>query len=107
MSGFKPARLDGDPVEWPQLYCPVCHEGGYLHHRAVNVYDRADEDAGTGTHVYSCGSVAAVNTSADMAGNPSPRRDGLTIEFYCEICDSEHVLAIFQHKGKTYGGWRT
>lgn len=94
-----------DSAGWPELQCPKCGDEGYLHHGAVDIYDRRREDDKEGVHVHSNGAIAAVNTSAPMDGCPSPRRGGLTIRFNCEVCGSDFTLAIFQHKGKTYGGW--
>lgn len=41
--------------------------------------------------------------------NPSPRRQGLLIEFSCETCgmgkQHRHILQIYQHKGQTYVEW--
>ena len=37
--------------------------------------------------------------------NPSPRRQGMLIEFYCEGCEGALRLAVFQHKGSTYMEW--
>ncbi len=95
------------------LLCPRCH-GEYLHHSRVDIYDRS-EDAGTGTHVVA--GVEFPRTDGDMAGNPSARRHGLTVWFWCEFCDSTAdedgaadtgegiVLHIVQHKGCTYLSW--
>jgi len=41
------------------------------------------------------------------SGNPSSRRDGLVIRFWCELCDVvDAELTVEQHKGCTYLGWR-
>ena len=80
------------------LCCPGCGED-YLHHRTIKVFERS-EDAKTGIHVVIKGENVAVDT--DLAGNPSSRRTGLLIEFYCENCLAIPVLSIEQHKGSTF-----
>jgi hypothetical protein len=46
------------------------------------------------------------------SGNPSPRRDGIVISFFCEQCTNwgetgEVIeLTLAQHKGATEIGWR-
>jgi len=96
------------------LACPVCGEG-YLHHLDTIVYSRDGEDQdGKVTVVY--GSGATGNGPFCMESNPSRRRDGLRITFYCECCGSGSAnlqtamptgmhLCILQHKGSTYMYW--
>ena len=83
------------------LVCPHC-ESIYLHHKRIDVFER-HEDAKTGLHV----AVADMATHADMnmVGNPSSRRDGLSIQFWCEGCDATPCLNVYQHKGNTYVEW--
>jgi transcription elongation factor Elf1 len=98
------------------LLCPLCG-GNNLHQCAVHVWQR-EEDSETGT--YTCANNAASNVQfdADMGGNPSRRRSGLTIEFECESCNgapppfqnpadssTKSYLHIVQHKGTTYLSW--
>ena len=45
--------------------------------------------------------AAASSIDTDLKGNPSARRDGLAIRFWCESCDARPVLTIAQHKGST------
>ena len=49
--------------------------------------------------------VRVSNSPSDVSGNPSGRRHGMTIRFYCELCPSTPNLAIYQHKGTTYVKW--
>lgn len=81
------------------LLCPCC---GFncLHHDRVDVYLR-DEDAKCGLHVRTRGSVNTSEVDTDMSGNPSERRDGLTIRFWCEGCDARPLMEISQEKGST------
>lgn len=84
--------------EGKELVCPSC---GFhcLHHDKVEVFE-CTEDASHGVHVTVCDNKATMDTS--LEGNPSPRRHGLSIHFWCEGCDAKPVLSIHQHKGSTY-----
>ena len=81
-----------------ELKCPACGSN-YLHHERVEVFE-CGEDASSGVHVAVEGGKATFDTS--LAGNPSARRHGLKISFWCEGCDAKPVLALSQHKGNTY-----
>jgi len=81
-----------------QLLCAHCG-GDYTHHTRIDVYERI-EDAEEGIHV--CVDRGKVWGDDDMHGNPSGRRTGVTVTYYCEHCDHESVLKIAQHKGGTY-----
>jgi hypothetical protein len=83
------------------LHCPNC-KGDYLHQVEVIAYWCA-EDEKTGLKAVSSMDRCFVETS--MKGNPSARRQGLTIRFECEACSAEPLLAITQHKGQTEIGW--
>ena len=80
------------------LECPACG-GNYLHHEVVEVFERT-EDAEEGLHIKIEGGTAI--TDSNLSGNPSARRHGLTVEFYCEHCKARPVLSIAQHKGTTW-----
>ena len=41
----------------------------------------------------------------DIRDNPSARRYGLRIFFWCEHCCAVPVLNIYQHKGNTFLRW--
>ena len=70
----------------------------YMHHDRVEVFERS-EDAQNGLHFSVSGSKATVDTSLD--GNPSMRRDGISITFWCEGCHGISSLSFAQHKGVT------
>jgi hypothetical protein len=84
------------------LLCPGC---GYnnLHHEAIEVFERSHEDASDGLHVII--EKGVVEVDADLHRNPSPRRHGLSIHFWCETCAVLPVLTIAQHKGETLVTW--
>lgn len=81
-----------------EIKCPNCGSD-YLHHDEVAVFFR-DEDAQTGLAVVTSKSKSI--SSDNISGNPSPRRSGLYINFWCEDCDAKPRMEIVQHKGITY-----
>jgi len=90
--------IDGDT-----LRCASC--GSYLiHHSKVEIWDR-DEDEEKGLHV--CVDFEDVSIDRSMAGNPSDRRHGLAIYFWCENCKANNALVLSQHKGNTFIHWST
>ena len=78
------------------LLCP-CGDM-YIHQRAVEVFNRS-EDAEEGTHVLV--DEENITVDRDLTGNPSLRRQGLSIYFWCEGCGDTSKLTIAQHKGVT------
>lgn len=83
--------------------CPNCGES-FIHHGVVEVFYRAREDGPTKVMRIERGVVTSAGYAAD---NPSPRRGGMLIYFFCEICGHQDMpLAIFQHKGETFWGWQ-
>jgi hypothetical protein len=76
------------------LSCPSCG-GDYLHHVAVDIHRRPEEDAKTE-------SVRAYGHGEASTENPSSRRDGLVIVLECEQCDGLTHLSLEQHKGQTF-----
>lgn len=95
------------------LLCPNCGST-YLHQTDVAVFLRhEDEDQVKVVTVTDSAHEAVIANNISL--NPSPRRYGLRISFWCEECDggatddepSNRVpdLAIYQHKGETYIEW--
>lgn len=92
------------------LLCPICGSG-LLHHDVVTVYQRNED-----TEVVRKTSVVEDSFRSEIvwnndSGNPSARRDGLVISFWCENCGGTKEgttieLTIAQHKGNTQVGWR-
>jgi len=80
-----------------ELKCPSCGSN-YLHHEKVEVFERG-EDSENGLHVTV--TEGSVHTDSNLADNPSARRHGLNIHFWCEGCKAKPVLSILQHKGNT------
>jgi len=77
--------------------CPFCGFE-YTHHGKVEVYGRCEDDKNS-NHV----TVERYNVKVDRSneGNPSSRREGISIQFWCEGCHRIHYLKIAQHKGNT------
>lgn len=87
-----------------RLLCPECGEIN-LHHEAVMVWERPVEDGVSIKTVL----MAGKTIRKQKADNPSPRRDGIRIYFWCEHCDIVRIrpkfLIIYQHKGETFVEW--
>jgi hypothetical protein len=98
-----------------EIACPKCG-GSYLHHSLITAFWREGEDAHHGLRVQS-GRPGETRQSDDietsamtataMAANPSSRRDGLEIRFWCENCNALPRLLLSQHKGNTELQWAT
>jgi len=109
------------------LLCPLCLQeypdgrGVWLHQTGVEAFFR-NEDAGKGTHGYIADTESFISEGGDCgrtSRNPSARRDGLIIYFFCEWCsgygepeqgdENKPIvtleLHISQHKGVTMMGW--
>lgn len=87
------------------LVCPVC-SNTYLHQTDVAVFGRhEDEDQVKVVTVTESGAHEA-EIANSLSLNPSPRRHGVRISFWCEHCeDTVPDLAIYQHKGETFIEW--
>ena len=94
--GMKIAKTH-DPLE-----CPYCG-GENLHQKNCTTYWRNTEDSNFGISTFSADEQALF--SANMNGNPSSRRDGISISFWCESCGDISQLDIIQHKGSTFIAW--
>jgi hypothetical protein len=86
------------------IQCPRCGFG-YLHHDSVDVFSRR-EDANSGQHTHVPGSYTGMVLVREcLAGNPSERRGGIRIAFWCEGCLGRSSLCIAQHKGASFLYW--
>lgn len=79
------------------LICSGCG-GDCTHHEKVEIFNR-EEDSSVGTHAVIEGSKVDVDDNLDH--NPSGRRHGILIHYWCEQCETKSVLTISQHKGWT------
>ena len=87
----------------PNLLCPRCGANN-LHHGETVFYERP-EDAEKVTRIIVDEGNVHVQHGMPNTGNPSTRRDGMTIRFRCEQCQDPVWLTIAQHKGSTEIGW--
>ena len=77
------------------LCCPKCR-GDRLHHGRVTVFHRIEDDEMI-TQTVVTGPTATVEAVPNSrTTNPSSRRDGIEIEFQCELChrDKSRTLQI-------------
>ena len=114
MSKYTPTFSEPDYTGGVEILCPCCGDRN-LHIKNSEVYHRIDgEDSVTlRTRINPFG--GKVFTSRDRSKqNPSPRRDGLRLNFRCENCEYglnghsnglPQSLEIFQHKGVTHMRW--
>ena len=96
------------------LCCPQCR-GDRLHYGRVTVFHRIEDDEMI-TQTVVTGPTATVEAvPSSRTTNPSSRRDGIEIEFQCELCHREKksdlanqrmFLRIARHRGKTLLEWR-
>jgi hypothetical protein len=84
------------------LQCPCCRAPN-LHSTYVVTYDRVEDGETTETHIED-GKVT--QGPSDARRNPSARRHGVAVGFWCEQCPNEPELTIAQHKGATFLEWR-
>lgn len=73
--------------------CRHCNDD-VLHHVAVDIHERVCEDAYTISR-------RAYGGAASTTANPSPRRDGVVILFWCESCHGLTEMRVYQHHGQT------
>jgi hypothetical protein len=106
---YYPVKIESDTFDG-YLQCPVC-DSLYIHQYETNIYYRSEDD--DRCMVTSAQYGRSYTVERDNAGNPSVRRDGLTIAFWCESCDGgadqgdcAKELCIAQHKGLTLMSWR-
>lgn len=79
------------------VVCPTC-ESQWTHHADIEVYKRDGEDGLSKVTVIG---ERAGTLSNQLNENPSRRRDGIRIWFWCEWCHAEFNITIAQHKGQT------
>ncbi len=97
-------------IDQDVLACPNCSPNeatgdDFLHHFAVTVYRRSEEDAPT-EEINIEDAAPCYQREPDAwpppaMGNPSSRRDGIRIWLECELCNGVSCLCIWQHKEKT------
>lgn len=100
--------IDGGQELWtgdtyPMLGCAACG-CEYVHHFEVDVFTRhgEDNDRGIAVHIGMRGIPSVTTDTSERAGNPSSRRSGLVVRFWCESCEAISALELAQHKGVTF-----
>jgi hypothetical protein len=92
--------------EWGDKYvllCPLCRSN-FLHHEIVETFERNEDDK-KGMHTIVTHEQVDVKYDS-LDDNPSSRRNGLKIKFFCEQCQKKlPTLVLSQHKGQTMMGW--
>lgn len=86
------------------LACPKCGCNN-LHHGHVTVFTRTEDADKTNVATVKGNSVTVDSVKSSATKNPSSRRHGLRIAFYCENCEEIQDLCIAQHKGTTFMHW--
>lgn len=95
------AWLYGDGGRAPRVCCAHCGSE-QVHHSRVTVFNRnrKREDASSGLRVVIEGQQC--RRYANQRDNPSDRRDGVTVELWCEQCPGVSELRLAQQKGVTF-----
>src|SRR5262245_43534829 len=88
-----------------RLSCPSCKENE-LHHYMVTIYGRTEDAPHTQVIEIADRGILERCMDSDECGNPSLRRDGVAVRFWCEHCDVISEMTIAQHKGLTLLDWR-
>jgi hypothetical protein len=86
------------------LLCPRCG-GDYLHHGAVVIKDRPEDQDGVCTIV----GYQQISQQPIDKDQCEGRRDSLFVRFMCEFCGERKGyfwLEIQQHKGRTFLAWK-
>ena len=108
-------KLDGDALN----ECPYCG-GNNLHQEDYSIFNPDNSvytwDANTHktkseprtrvTHVMGS-TITTASVDPKATNDPSSQGHGaLLVEFSCEGCENKPTLAMFQHKGTTFLGWK-
>jgi len=99
MLSEQPPEIDTASSNIPSLKCPDCGDP-WLHHAGVSFFSGGVSDVYVDPN-------ADIETDPDQE-NPSSRRSGMLIEFWCEQCGNKEdpfELAIAQHKGQEHVYW--
>lgn len=84
------------------LNCPCGMNN--LHQSKYEIFDRGEDSERVTKTVIENKDVFITDVSNQLSGNPSSRRHGMKIHFWCEG-GHDMVLNIYQHKGCTFMEW--
>jgi hypothetical protein len=88
------------------LQCPRgCAYGSNLHHGKVEVFYRTEDDERVLVTAIDRRIVKADLVPNAGSGNPSSRRNGIRVHFWCELCGDGLIFNLAQHKGQTLLSW--
>ena len=88
------------------LRCPRgCACGSNLHHGKVEVFHRAEDDERVLVTSIDGRTAKAHLVPNAGSGNPSSRRNGIRVHFWCEQCGDGLIFTLAQHKGSTLISW--
>lgn len=99
--GKAPKFDDFGPGYGLALACAGCGDACGLHHDKIDVFECEPDAQKDGVHV-SIDHLNGIEIDRNMSENPSTRRHGLKIRFWCELCPALTSLTIAQHKGQTF-----
>jgi hypothetical protein len=93
-----------------ELHCPRCRSPN-LHHSSVTSFNRKEDEEFVTVTTMASSKIVSEEVANDESSNPSSRRDGLAIRFWCEGCGGQDdgdiiELTLAQHKGFTEILWR-
>ena len=112
---LEPLKLDEDALD----ECPYCG-GNNLHQEDYSIFNPDNNahtwDVKTGaykseprtrvTHIMGS-TITTACVDPEATNDPSSQgRGALLVEFSCETCENKPTLAMFQHKGTTFIGWK-
>lgn len=100
-------RLPRNEEEDVPLRCPNC-DSNFTHHNTVEVFFREEDqqDVPGVSLKWDSNQSRTATSLLPQDENPSDRRDGIRLGFWCEECPNEAMsLCIVQHKGETFMYW--
>lgn len=74
----------------------------FTHHGDVEVYVRDREDGESQITLVNAKSKKTALMRDELDANPSCRRNGIRIWFWCECCHEDFSITMAQRKGMTY-----
>ena len=98
---LKPPTQPRSQFDDRAIRCAGCGFEYGTHHYRTEIFNRAQEDHETGTHITVQNHTVEQDDDVET-NNPSSRRDGIRILMWCECCPAVTVIEISQHKGMTH-----
>lgn len=89
-----------------QQHVSIFNPDGYVSEWDINTQTNKQSPRTRVTHVMGDNTITSARVPPNATNNPSSEREGMFIEFWCETCEDKPTMAIFQHKGTTFIGWK-